>query len=123
MAVGRPDAQPSVLAVRPQSVYPTPMATKPPAPSPPSEEEALDVLADVVGDVAAGFAKFGKTDIAEKIKKGEAALRSGAELKKKLPEVLRAAGVTYENSSFARLERLLREKGVVSSRPSHGGKR
>lgn len=97
-------------------------------PSPSQDEpEALDVVADVVDDVAKGFAALagmlGKPHLAEKaekIKKGAAAIRSGSDLKKKMPEVLRAAGLTYENSSFARLERMLREKKIVTDRPSHG---
>ncbi len=93
-------------------------------PSPPGT--LLDAVADV-GDEVAGFVEmFGKTDKAEKIRKGAGGLRKVAELKRKFPAVLEQVGVTAQNSATARLIQKLRDDGYVTDRPSsaaHGSKK
>lgn len=84
------------------------------------DEVTLDLLADVCGDIAKALDAIGKGDLSVKVRKGEMGLRSVAEASRKLPEVLRAVGITYENSAVARLERKLRNRGILKDRPSVG---
>jgi hypothetical protein len=80
-------------------------------------DDLLEAIADVGATVARGFEAIGKGELAAKTHKGVVALRSAAEARRRLPEVLRAVGVTYENSAVARLERMLRKRGM-KDRPS-----
>ncbi len=79
-------------------------------------EDALELIADVCADVCKGLDAIGKGDLSVKVRKAESAMRSASEAQRRLPEVLRAVGVVYKNSAVARLERLLRKKGVITDR-------
>ena len=72
-------------------------------------ENPCEVIADVLGDIAGILNSAGKSDLSVRVSNVSNAMR-------RAPQVAAASQAAYERSSIPRLQKMLRERGLVSHR-------